>query len=136
MTAIFLVEDNRSDEKLALAAFKACGIPNEIVVARDGAEAIEKLFGMDPLPALVLLDLKLPKLDGHEVLERIRANPRTKHVPVIVMSASTQPEDIRRSYELGANAYIRKPIELDEFRQSAKALAAFWLGVNVSTVRG
>jgi two-component system, response regulator len=135
---ILLVEDNGSDEKLTLLAFKQCGIANEIIVARDGAEALSYLHGSDkpegrsgsPAPSIVLLDLKLPKVDGLEVLRRIRADDRTRLLPVIVLTASREEEDVVRSYSLGANAYVRKPVEFVSFAEAAKALGLFWLLLN------
>jgi two-component system response regulator len=135
---ILLVEDNLSDEKLTLVAFKKSGVANEIVVARDGVEALDYLFGLGKyagrdagvLPALVLLDLKLPKVDGLEVLRRLRADDRTKLVPVVVLTASKEEEDIVSSYTLGANAYVRKPVEFAEFAAAAKTLGLFWLLLN------
>ncbi len=135
---ILLVEDNASDEKLTLLAFKTCGVSNDVIVARDGAAALEFLFseGPDspradrPLPTLVLLDLKLPKIDGLEVLRRIRGDERTRLLPVIVLTASREDEDVVNSYQLGANAYVRKPVEFSEFAQAAKTLGLFWLLLN------
>jgi two-component system response regulator len=134
---ILLVEDNPSDEKLTLLAFKNCGVSNEIVVVRDGVAALDHLFGTDEargapglLPALVLLDLMLPKINGLEVLRRIRANERTSLLPVVVLTASKEEEDIARSYTLGANAYVRKPVGFAEFAQAAKTLGLFWLLLN------
>lgn len=127
---ILLVEDNPTDEKLTLRAFKKSGIANEIVVARDGAEALARLGPEHELPAIMLLDLNLPKLDGHEVLRRLRADERTKLLPVIVLTASKEEEDIVRSYALGANAYVRKPVELVEFIEAARTLGLFWLLLN------
>jgi two-component system response regulator len=132
---ILLVEDNASDEKLTLLALKSCGVANEVVVVRDGADALEYVFGtgkyvgrdVTVLPSIVLLDLKLPKLDGLEVLRRIRADDRTKLLPVIILTASREEEDIVRSYSLGANAYVRKPVEFTEFAEAAKTLGLFWL---------
>jgi len=132
---IMLVEDNATDEKLTLRAFKKSGIANEIVVARDGAEALDRLVGSDDVrisPAIVLLDLKLPKVDGLEVLRRLRANERTSLTPVIVLTSSREDEDIIRSYQLGANAYVRKPVDFHEFVEAAKALGLFWLLLNQS----
>ncbi len=135
---ILLVEDNASDEKLALLAFKKCGVATEIVVARDGADALDYLFstgkylGRDPAarPAVILLDLKLPRISGHEVLRRIRTTPETQLLPVVVLTASREHEDVLRSYALGANAYIRKPVDFVEFSEVAKVLGAFWLRFN------
>lgn len=130
---ILLIEDNPSDEKLTLLAFKDCGVTNQIVVVRDGAAAIERLLtssGSPLRPALILLDLKLPKVDGLEVLRRIRADPRTKLLPVVVLTASKEDADILSSYALGANAYLRKPVEFPAFAQAARTLAHFWLFLN------
>jgi CheY-like chemotaxis protein len=132
---ILLVEDNSTDEKLTVLAFKKCGVSNEIVVVRDGAAALDYLFATGKhadrdatlLPTVILLDLKLPKIDGLEVLRRIRADERTKLVPVVVLTASKEDEDILRSYSLGANAYVRKPVDFAEFAQAAKTLSLFWL---------
>lgn len=135
---ILLVEDNGSDEKLTILAFKKCGVSNEVVVMRDGAAALDYLFGtgmhagrdVTALPAVVLLDLKLPRVDGLEVLRRIRADERTKLTPVIVLTASKEEEDVLRSYVLGANAYVRKPVEFLAFVEAAKTLGLFWLLLN------
>lgn len=135
---ILLVEDNASDEKLTLLAFKKCGIQNEVVVLRDGAAALDYLFAKGKhvdrdasvLPAVVLLDLKLPKIDGLEVLRRIRADERTRLLPVVVLTSSREDEDIVRSYSLGANAYVRKPVDFAEFVAAAKGLGLFWLLLN------
>jgi two-component system response regulator len=135
---ILLVEDNASDEKLTLLAFRGCGVSNEVVVVRDGAAALDYLFatgkhaGRDlaALPAVVLLDLKLPKVDGLEVLRRIRADERAKLLPVCILTASKEEEDVLRSYSLGANAYVRKPVEFAEFAEAAKTLGLFWLLLN------
>lgn len=135
---ILLVEDNASDEKLALLAFKKCGVPHDMVVARDGADALDYLFATgkhaarDPSarPALILLDLKLPRVSGLDVLRRIRASAETKLLPVVVLTASREDEDLIRSYSLGANAYIRKPVDFVEFSEAAKTLGAFWLRFN------
>jgi two-component system, response regulator len=135
---ILLVEDSASDEKLALLAFKRCGVPHEMVVARDGADALDYVFatgkhaGRDPTarPALVLLDLKLPRVSGLDVLRRIRAHPDTKLLPVVVLTASREDEDLTSSYTLGANAYLRKPVDFVEFSEAAKTLGAFWLRFN------
>jgi len=133
-----LVEDNASDEKLTLMAFKTCGVSNEVVVVRDGAAALDYLFAQGGfaaraaglLPTVVLLDLKLPKIDGLEVLRRVRADARTRLLPVIILTSSREEEDVLRGYALGANAYVRKPVEFTEFIQAAKTLGLFWLLLN------
>ena len=135
---ILLVEDNPSDEKLTVLAFKKCGVANDIVVVRDGAAALDYLFatgtyaGRDAslLPRVILLDLKLPKIDGLEVLRRLRADERTRLLPVVVLTSSKQDEDVLASYALGANAYVRKPVEFSEFAEAAKTLGLFWLLMN------
>ena len=135
---ILLVEDNASDEKLTLLGFRQCGVANQVVVARDGAAALAYLHGggdpadegRSPLPSIVLLDLKLPKIDGLEVLRLIRADERTRLLPVIILTASREEEDVVRSYALGANAYIRKPVEFAAFAEAAKTLGLFWLLLN------
>ncbi|CAN5167387.1 response regulator [soil metagenome] len=135
---ILLVEDDASDEKLTLLAFRDCGVANDIVVARDGALALEYLFGTgayagrDPgvLPTVVLLDLNLPKIGGLDVLRRIRADARTKLLPVVVLTSSREDEDLIRTYALGANAYVRKPVEFSEFARAAKTIGLFWLLLN------
>ncbi|HTB59401.1 MAG TPA: response regulator [Polyangia bacterium] len=132
---ILLVEDNASDEKLTVLAFKKCGISNEVVVVRDGADALDYIFGTgkhagrDPnaLPTVILLDLNLPRIDGLEVLRRIRADQRTRLLPVVVLTASKEEEDVLQSYTLGANAYVRKPVEFVAFVEAAKTLGLFWL---------
>jgi two-component system response regulator len=135
---LLLVEDNPTDEKLTIRAFTKSGVANDIVVVRDGAEALDYLFatgqyeGRDTtvLPAVVLLDLKLPRIDGLEVLKRIRANDRTKRLPVVILTASKEHEDVVRGYSLGANAYVRKPVDFVEFVAAAKTLGLFWLLLN------
>jgi two-component system response regulator len=135
---ILLVEDDPSDEKLTILAFKKCGVANEIVIERDGIAALEYLFaagrhtGRDTgaLPSVILLDLKLPKVDGLEVLRRIRADERTKLVPVVILTSSKEDEDVVRSYALGANAYVRKPVDFADFAAAAKTLGLFWLLLN------
>jgi two-component system, response regulator len=135
---LLLVEDNPTDEKLTVRAFKKSGVTNDIVVVRDGAEALDFLFATGKyerrptaaLPAVVLLDLKLPRIDGLEVLRRIRADDRTKRLPVVILTASKEHEDIVRGYSLGANAYGRKPVDFVEFAEAAKTLGLFWLLLN------
>jgi two-component system, response regulator len=135
---ILLVEDNASDEKLTVLAFRKCGVANEVFVIRDGATALDYLFGTGKhagrdasvLPSVVLLDLKLPKVDGLEVLRQIRAEERTRFLPVVVLTASKEDEDVLRSYSLGANAYVRKPVEFAKFAEAAKTLGLFWLLLN------
>lgn len=135
---IMLVEDNPSDEELTLRALKKNNVMNEIVVARDGVEALEYLFGEGSYegrdtrvqPDVVLLDLKLPKLGGFEVLKNMRTDPRTEHIPVVVLTSSNQDEDIINSYELGANSFVRKPVRFDEFSQAVNQLEIYWLLVN------
>lgn len=134
---ILLVEDNRSDEKLTALAFKKCGVSNEFVVVRDGAAALDYLFGTglyagrdSVLPTVVLLDSNLPKIDGLEVLRRLRADERTKLLPVVILTASREEEDIIKGYSLGANSYVRKPVEFAAFVEAAKTLGLFWLLLN------
>jgi two-component system response regulator len=135
---ILLVEDNADDELLTVRAFKKSNIANEVVVVRDGVEALDWLLGTGDhtgrdtsiMPQLILLDLKLPRLDGLEVLRRIRADQRTALLPVVVMTSSQQEEDVIRSYELGANSYLRKPVDFDRFVEAAKSLGMYWLVLN------
>jgi two-component system response regulator len=134
---ILLVEDSRDDVELTMRAFKSNNIKNEVVVASDGAQAIEYLFGSEghppsELPAIVLLDLNLPKLNGLEVLQRIRANARTKLLPVIILTSSTEERDMMEGYALGANSYVQKPVDFVEFTQAAKQLGLYWLLLNRS----
>ena len=135
---LLLVEDNPDDEQLTIRAFKKAGMTNEIVVVHDGVEALDYLFatgryqGRDAriLPAVVLLDLKLPRIDGLEVLRRLRADDRTKILPIVILTASKEHEDMVRGYSLGANAYVRKPVDFPEFAEAVKTLGLFWLLVN------
>jgi two-component system response regulator len=133
---ILLVEDNPDDEALTLRAFKKSKIRNEIVVMRDGAEALAYLFPGDgdgdgaPRPALILLDLNLPKVGGLEVLRRMRADERTQLIPVVVLTSSKLEEDILDSYRNGANAYVRKPVRFSDFAEAVRALGVFWLLLN------
>jgi two-component system response regulator len=136
--SLLLIEDNPTDEKLTIRAFKKSGVAIDIVVARDGAEALDYLFASgkygdrDPraLPAVVMLDLKLPRIDGLEVLRLIRANDVTRMLPVVILTASKENEDVARGYALGANAYVRKPVDFVEFAEAARTLGLFWLLMN------
>lgn len=133
---ILLVEDNPDDEALTLRAFKKNKIRNEVVVMRDGAEALAYLLPGDgdgdgrPRPALVLLDLNLPKIGGLEVLRRMRADERTRLIPVVVLTSSKLEEDILDSYRNGANAYVRKPVNFSDFAEAVRTLGVFWLLLN------
>ncbi len=135
---ILLVEDNPDDEFLALRAFRKSPIRTNVITVRDGVEALEYLFGVGPydgrdmsvMPDLTLLDLKLPKMNGLEVLRQLRANQDTKLLPVVVFSASLEPEDLDSSYSLGANSYVRKPIDFAEFVQMMGYLMKYWLVSN------
>ena len=136
---ILLVEDNPDDQQLALRAFRKSNLSNEIVIASDGIEALEHLFGTgtnersSPLqPAVVLLDLKLPRKDGLEVLREIRANPQTKYLPVVIVTSSKEEEDMINGYNLGANSYVRKPVDFNEFVDAVGHLGLYWLLLNQS----
>lgn len=140
---ILLVEDNIDDEMLTLRAFKRSNILNEVKVARDGTEALDYLFargayaGHDPneMPEIVLLDLKLPGMSGLEVLRRLRADERTKFLPVIVLTSSDEDADVIDSYNLGANSYIRKPVNFIQFTEAVRQLGLYWLVLNVAPPR-
>ncbi len=135
---ILLVEDNPDDVELTLHAFEEYNISNEIEVVEDGAEALDYLFAtgayagrdMSEMPAVVLLDLKLPKVDGLEVLRRIRDDDRTKNLPVVILTSSSEEEDLTKSYELGANSYVRKPVNFDQFSEAVRQLGLYWLLLN------
>ncbi len=133
---ILLVEDNLDDVDLTLRAFKKSNLLNEVVVARDGAQALDYLFGnaegRSPTvtPQIVLLDLKLPKIDGLEVLRRLRADERTRLLPVVVLTSSREEQDLASSYSLGANSYIRKPVDFDQFLLAVQQLGLYWLLLN------
>jgi two-component system response regulator len=134
---ILLVEDNADDEELTLRALRQAKIANNIVIVRDGRQALDYLFAeggeagrRSRMPAVVLLDLKLPKISGLEVLERMRADERTKLVPVVVLTSSSEEEDMVRSYTLGANSYVRKPVEFGAFATSVSQLGMYWMLFN------
>ncbi len=128
---ILLVEDNADDEALVLMSLAKSKITNEVVVARDGAEALERLLGKDPVrPAVVLLDLHLPKIDGLEVLRRIRADERTKLLPVVILTSSDEEKDRVRGYGLGCNSYVCKPVDFKDFAEAVRELGLYWLLLN------
>ena len=127
---ILLVEDNPDEEALTLRALKKNNIQNEVVIARDGAEALKVLSGEGLLPTVVLLDLKLPKVDGLEVLRRIRAEERTKRLPVVIFTSSTEEQDLVKSYSLGTNSYIRKPVDFTQFAEAVRQVGLYWLLLN------
>jgi two-component system response regulator len=137
---ILLVEDNPDDELLAIRALKKNNISNKVVVARDGVEALDYLFGtgahagrdMSEMPQIILLDLKLPKIDGLEVLRRLRSDERTKLLPVVVLTSSREEQDLTESYSLGANSYIRKPVNFAQFTEAIRQLGLYWLVLNES----
>lgn len=136
--AILLVEDTPDDEKLILMSLKKSNITNQIIVVRDGQEALDYLFASgahagrdsEELPTVVLLDLKLPKLDGLDVLQRIRADVRTRMLPVVILTSSDEEKDRVDSYQLGANSYVRKPVDFGEFAEAVKKLGLYWLILN------
>lgn len=132
--SILLVEDNPDDEALTLRALRRNNIVNKVTVVRDGAEALEYLFADDRadigLPGLILLDLKLPKIDGLEVLRRIRADERTQIIPVVILTSSKLEDDVLAGYRHGANAYVRKPVKFADFSEAINAIGVFWLLLN------
>jgi two-component system, response regulator len=137
---ILLVEDNPDDEALALRALSKCEGVLRVEVARDGAEALDAVLGRgrfagEDLPEVVLLDLKLPKLSGIDVLRRMRAEPRTEVVPVVVLTSSSEDRDIVDSYKAGANSYVRKPVDFEEFTKAVREVGHFWLAINESPNR-
>ena len=128
---ILLVEDNPDDELLTLRALKQNNIVNEVAVVRDGQEALDYLLASQkPLPTVVLLDLKLPKVDGLEVLRRVRADPRTKLLPVVILTSSKEEQDLISGYSLGANSYVRKPVDFEQFAEAVRQLHLCWLVLN------
>jgi two-component system response regulator len=136
--SILLVEDNPRDEELTLRAFKKGNILNPVVVAHDGVEALDYLFGRGAwaqqadlkLPQLVLLDLKLPRLDGLEVLKAVRADERTRLLPVVILTSSLEEQDLVRGYSLGVNSYVRKPVDFLQFTEAVRQLGLYWLVMN------
>jgi CheY-like chemotaxis protein len=141
---VLLVEDNPDDVELTLRAFKKYNIMNEVVVASDGAEALDYLFctgryasrDTNNLPEIVLLDLKLPKVDGLEVLQRLRADERTKHLPVVILTSSNEERDLINGYKLGVNSYVQKPVEFTQFSEAVGRLGIYWLLLNKSLKKG
>ncbi len=135
---LLLVEDNPDDEALTVRALKRHHIANQLIVVRDGEEALDFIFARGAfadrdasvLPQVILLDLKLPKIDGLEVLRQIRANELTRNVPVVVLTSSNEEQDIVNSYDLGANSYVRKPVDFEQFLEAARQLGMFWLVLN------
>ncbi|MBE8967616.1 response regulator [Nostoc cf. edaphicum LEGE 07299] len=140
---ILLVEDNPDDEALTLRALKKNNILNEVVVARDGVEALDYLFGkgvyadrdMSVMPNLILLDLKLPKMDGMEVLRQLRTDDRTKILPVVILTSSKEEQDLINGYSLGANSYVRKPVDFSQFSEAVRQLGLYWFVLNESPPR-
>jgi len=137
---ILLVEDNADDEELTLRALKKNNIQNDVVIARDGVEALDYLFGTGAyagrdtsnVPSVTLLDLKLPKVDGLEVLKRLRADERTKFLPVVILTSSKEEQDLLNGYKFGANSYIRKPVDFAQFMEAVRNLGLYWLLLNES----
>lgn len=135
---ILLVEDNSDDEALTIRALKKNNIQNEVVVARDGVDALDYLFGtgahakrdLARMPQLILLDLKLPKIDGLQVLQRLRADPRTRLLPVVILTSSREQQDLIEGYSLGANSYVRKPVDFVRFIEAVRQLGLYWLILN------
>jgi len=135
---ILLVEDNPRDEALTLRALKKSNIANDVIVARDGVEALDYLFGTgkyaerdtQDAPQLILLDLKLPKVDGLQVLRKIREDEHTRRLPVVIFTSSSEEEDMIKSYELGANSYVRKPVDFEQFLEATRQLGLYWLVLN------
>jgi two-component system response regulator len=140
---ILLVEDNPDDVELTLRAFKQSNIANEVVVTHDGVEALDYLFAtgahagrdVSVMPQVVLLDLKLPKVDGLEVLQRVRADERTKLLPIVILTSSREQQDLIESYSLGANSYVRKPVDFTQFVKAVRDLGLYWLVLNETPTR-
>jgi CheY-like chemotaxis protein len=132
------VEDNPDDEKLTIRALKKNNVVNNVVIARDGVEALDYLFctgahagrDVNAMPSLILLDLKLPKIDGLEVLRRLRSNEQTKRLPVVILTSSKEEQDLINGYTLGANSYIRKPVDFEQFSEAVRQLGLYWLVLN------
>lgn len=142
---VLLVEDNPDDEALTLRAFRKSKVANQVHVVRDGVEALDYLFGVEesepdrwsrPLPRLILLDLKLPRVDGLEVLRKIRRSDRTRMLPVVVLTSSDEDRDLVESYQLGANSYIRKPVEFEQFTRVIEEVGLYWLIINLPAPSG
>ena len=140
--AILLVEDNPDDELVMLRALAKNGMAGELVVARDGVEALDYLFSPgragqpgDAMPCLILLDLKLPRLNGFEVLERVRADERTRLLPVVILTSSRERRDVLEGYGLGANSYVRKPVDFERFLEVVRQLKLYWLNLNESPLQ-
>jgi two-component system response regulator len=137
-TDILLVEDNPNDVKLTLNAFATANLANSVHVARDGVEALEYVFGaaaypdgkLPQRPKLILLDLKLPRLNGHEVLKRLKVDPRTSGIPVVVLTSSSEERDVMRTYEVGVNSYIVKPVDFEQFTEAVRDIGKYWLVIN------
>lgn len=130
LRTIVLVEDNPDDERLTLRALRRGKISNEILVARNGEEALELIFAQNPLPCVVLLDLKLPKIDGLEVLRSLRQTEMTRLLPVVMLTSSSEERDIIESFSLGANSYVRKPVDIDQFTEAVRQLGLYWALLN------
>jgi two-component system, response regulator len=135
---ILLVEDNADDEELTIRALRKNNLANSLAIARDGVEALDYLFGTGSyadrknatLPGLVLLDLKLPRIDGLEVLRRLRADERTRRLPVVVLTSSKEEQDLLKSYNFGVNSYVRKPVDFNQFTEAVRQLGLYWLMLN------
>jgi two-component system response regulator len=135
MGAILLVEDTEDDIELTKRALKKNRLTNPLVVARDGQEALDYLFGDEELPAIILLDLQLPKVGGLEVLRRLKADPRTRLIPIIILTSSREERDVVDGYTNGANSYIRKPVDFDQFTEAVRQLGLYWLILNEPPLR-